>query len=981
MRTRLIILITLFVLILGAGGGGLYFLLRKGKQSQDLYQKAVVAHKQKDLDKAEQYLRRLLESSPDHALAFPHLMRILIETERLTEAEEAAKARTEAAPQLADGWNALIDIALARGDVATAERLARERAPVDPVRLQYTLWRILDQSTTPRGRLSAAAAAQRFAQVSPDLAQQASAEIYAAQTYAELSRIAQSPQREALSELAARLVQRIVTRLSEEIQTKPSTYLQLLISRAQLLSEDDAVANAAAQQLMEWIKANPGASNISNLRYGLVAHKLRLGEASLAAAIAKPIASGPAYTLYRLLQLFRSEKAYESALLLLEARPEEEMTDALLLSRADLLLSQSPPRPDLAAEIALKVGTQPGLSTSLVVQCYRLLDRAGKRAEALDLLLTAERDTENKSLKLLAASRLLSTDSREGEGLTRLEAFADEDDNRSAIGVVLRALGSAGPDAVLEFLGRRIEKGGANELYYRVARANFCSNIIAREGSTEEEQRKARALVRADLESVAESESVAGDVPWLAISAVSLRAREVAVSGRLWARALVRPEGSAAESVRAALLVASAPDAALRAEFHRGIEIEVADAAEFSWIRELGMRVRDGELSLDSMLSSLLKAGDVSDANERRAELIMLTAFDLDNRAVASAAAERLLELNPQDGPAAAVRGELLLREKKYAELVTYLEGLESLSARSNLQLVRALIQLENVEGAVSQANSYYQGDYRNAFTYLAMAEALIAAGKKQRALGVLTASPQTVLVAALRAAILVDLGRDGQAESIYLGILDQAPTHVSSWYRLHAILRKNRRQDEMMERLSAAIASPAALKSEPVMKALLLLRGMANDELGRATAAARDYVKAIELGERGALPLNNAAWVLFKEQPDKLETARQYIDWALEREPESPNINDTAAQIHSLSGDHVRALACIDVAIKGDPDQVNYKVTRARILAASGDLDAAEEQLTSIATLKPSVAVERKMDEVRADITKQREVRKNGAD
>ena len=159
MKLRIILLGSLLVLILAAGAGGLYFVLKQGRQSQDLFEKAVAAEKRGETETAVGHLRTLLRSDPDHVHAYPLLLGILLDQRKYDEALTLAEERTKSSEDNRDGWSSMIRIHLLRGDVRAAEKLARSRVDVDPVQLQATLWQIHDSSDLPQKRMMAAAAA------------------------------------------------------------------------------------------------------------------------------------------------------------------------------------------------------------------------------------------------------------------------------------------------------------------------------------------------------------------------------------------------------------------------------------------------------------------------------------------------------------------------------------------------------------------------------------------------------------------------------------------------------------------------------------------------------------------------------------------------------------------------------------------------------------------------------------------------------
>jgi len=94
-------------------------------------------------------------------------------------------------------------------------------------------------------------------------------------------------------------------------------------------------------------------------------------------------------------------------------------------------------------------------------------------------------------------------------------------------------------------------------------------------------------------------------------------------------------------------------------------------------------------------------------------------------------------------------------------------------------------------------------------------------------------------------------------------------------------------------------------------------------------------YVQIVELDPDNIVALNNLAWQLRKENPEK---ALEYARRASETAPDSPEVLDTLAVVEYMNKDYSRARRSIERALAGSPDNPSLQYHSAMIVAALGE-------------------------------------------
>jgi Flp pilus assembly protein TadD len=119
---------------------------------------------------------------------------------------------------------------------------------------------------------------------------------------------------------------------------------------------------------------------------------------------------------------------------------------------------------------------------------------------------------------------------------------------------------------------------------------------------------------------------------------------------------------------------------------------------------------------------------------------------------------------------------------------------------------------------------------------------------------------------------------------------------------------------------------------------------GLENDLAG----AQAQYVAVLEQDPGNITALNNLAWNMRKENPQK---ALEYIRKASNLQPDQPDLLDTLAVIESINGDHQSAQHTIRRALAARPGDISMRYHEAMIVAALGDKAQAIAALEKLVT------------------------------
>lgn len=114
----------------------------------------------------------------------------------------------------------------------------------------------------------------------------------------------------------------------------------------------------------------------------------------------------------------------------------------------------------------------------------------------------------------------------------------------------------------------------------------------------------------------------------------------------------------------------------------------------------------------------------------------------------------------------------------------------------------------------------------------------------------------------------------------------------------------------------------------------------------GQDNQAKLAFAKLHELAPENALVLNNLAWLLRKEDPEK---ALGYAKQALAQAPESPEVMDTLGAILQEQGQTDEALQWFKKAVDKSPQNPNFQFHLAQVLAQKGETVKARRILQNL--------------------------------
>jgi tetratricopeptide (TPR) repeat protein len=294
--------------------------------------------------------------------------------------------------------------------------------------------------------------------------------------------------------------------------------------------------------------------------------------------------------------------------------------------------------------------------------------------------------------------------------------------------------------------------------------------------------------------------------------------------------------------------------------------------------------------------------------------------------------------------------GEYLLRRGQFDEVLEVTESHGDASVQIGWLRVSSLQELERKEEALALAREVVERFPSSAAAHVILAGIHLVENREAEALAVLSMAPQSRDVLVLRARLLEQRDEKQVAEMLYWTVLQREPADIEAWQGVGRLMMLSGRETELIERCTAAIDAEGLtflVKCE-----LRVLRAQAQERIGRTRDALIDYEIALRFLPFHPLALNNAAWLISQEQPERIEDAKAHIDKALALQPRAPEFWDTAAAVYAVLGQHDKALGHINQALKLRPapeKEPAYMVRRSRILIALDRKTQAAEQLRKV--------------------------------
>lgn len=193
--------------------------------------------------------------------------------------------------------------------------------------------------------------------------------------------------------------------------------------------------------------------------------------------------------------------------------------------------------------------------------------------------------------------------------------------------------------------------------------------------------------------------------------------------------------------------------------------------------------------------------------------------------------------------------------------------------------------------------------------------------------------------VVGLRGRLALMNGNAAEAEALLQRAFELQPA-TKTRVLLSAALWEQGREDEALEGMHGWLSTEpddAVVRGE--IAQLELIRG-------NESAARDEYAVLVEQEPDNSLVLNNLAWLMREENPDK---ALEYARRAQELAPGNAQVLDTLALVELTLGNTQDALGHINEALELAPDEAVLQLTKARILVGAGRTTEAREVLRAI--------------------------------
>jgi tetratricopeptide (TPR) repeat protein len=934
------LLLALLFLVLVALGGGAWYVIRRGTYREGLYEKALRALHEGRREDGEQQLRYIVESNPSHRQAKSRLALLLAEDRRFEEIEDLARDWVEKGQDLDLTWRIRIENAFRMFRFDDAVEFARAIADLDPEYAQATMARARDFRGTFWDRLEAQRMAVSLASSSESDRTKAGMLLFAAETLLELRTMAPESARDSMLRQARTYLEQGRAALRRARQTGQVPEADLLRARMQIHSELEAEREVGLQTL-ELILRNDPADH--QTRAALASYHTQRGNWEEAERLVGELGEEAFLLWLRAVRSLGSLGRKDEVLRLLENAPFPDAA-AVSLVRAQALLQGDEEERKQAAAVLTDLLQRSESDPTSAMQAFRLLSAGGQREAGLQMLETINEATPDTRIEALLAGALPATGVERERALERIEKIAARVEDMPQSVQVMRMLRQGDEAALLTYLGAQIELGGLKGRLHRLLRALSYATLASRE----QDVTKAAAHKEAAVEDLT---ALLGDPEAdksLLASAwrVALLARDVPLAGRLCARAVGMDGAPYNLALSCVLLARRLRDAEMRSDLAQGLRGGAERAAAL--IEALANFVEQEQPADLGPLRTAVEQAKSDPGSETPVLFLLVQLAHLEEDfEPAEARARELVERLPDSPLCAAMLGEYLLRRRQFDEVLEVTEAHAEASVQIGWLRVSSLRALDRKEEALTQARDLVRRFPKSAAAHLVLAGTHQLDRRDTEALAVLGMAPQTRNVLIRRAGLLEQRDERQVAEMLYWAVLERAPADVEAWQGIGRLMMLDNREVELIEKCSKVIDAEGL--PFPVKCELRILRALAQEQLGRTRDALIDYEVALRFLPFHVIALNNAAWLISQEQPERIEEAKGYIDKVLAMNPRQPEFWDTAAAVYLVLGRHDKALGHINKALEIGPapeKEPAYMVRRARILIAMGRKPQAAEQL-----------------------------------
>ena len=676
----------------------------------------------------------------------------------------------------------------------------------------------------------------------------------------------------------------------------------------------------------------------------------------------------------------------------------------------------------LARERALAVIRREEASPAVVRAIVSRFASAGQGGDLIALLEEARKFKGDKALDAWLAA-LLAQSGDEGAG-ERASTIADElGRGNLALGesaAALTLLQGANPEVVRKYLDARIEASEEARAAHRFQRArlDIAVALAAERATKPEEATAARARALADIAAIAADPAAEPRVLAQA-SELAYALRDPKALGACVAATVGRADAITLLGVKLVSTIEQGMfDDEARSELAQALRAGAEGMPAGAVCEALADVVDDPKtlVGLPDVLEKLAQTGECEVPARLIAMALASKAADPD---AVESNARALLKRLPDSREMRLNLGAALMRAGKLDDILTLYETVDELAPGEYALLATThgrKNELEETRRLCHAAIDKFPTDPR---AFLVLAESIGAEGPREgenaeeeqareskEALRVLSAAPRNRVVELARARLYATAGIDQPdraaeiyaalimasvldmgAQRGYLQLLMDSDRHTDAISFVNLMLTPDAEKARVLgdrfdgyRMTKQHIAQLTAIAERDPHGATRLfwstMRGNALERSGYVREALQVYRETNDRKRSGGnfMTLNNGAWILAEiaretmdrggKADDELQTAKEWVERALQLNGDLSNINDTAAHVYALMRDFDNALAAIDraieLAVEPAEDPSRFMFHRARICEASGDREAALKQLESVIETYQGDPVER---------------------
>lgn len=949
--TRSILLTVVVVMLLSGMVIAFYWVYQRGLTREGLFERAERAYKEMRFDDAIRLANETLESEPRHEHARRLMAEALLGAQRWDEARQQLTLLREDDKHAGFAVVRFCQLALRDGNLEEAEGLARTIADSNPEFAYRVLALIQDHrglaTDSWRQRLAASATMRGLASLVETEAAKADAYLFAADVSLEVAPLLQ--QHKGLLRQARKDLELAAVHAGAAGQADRAYEYEYTMGRIRILSENEQEAELGAKALRKYTS---GVRRRETAIGALAKYHLAREEWSEALDLVRELKD--TYAWHRILWAVGNTPHDDIALKVFDAGPLDEGPERALM-RADLLLRRKDPAHRAEGREALEaIARDAGSDTGLVLRALLTLairtdvKTARAAAEAADV---QARD-DYRITAFLAT--LLSVDEEDKDrGLELARQLAQATDTTTQSRDVMRMLGRGGEGALERYLETQVAKGGQTGLQHRLQRALTTMVRARRGGGDDEESRKLRARVLADVKAL-EQDELAGKATLVASFNLAASLGEPELAGRLLGRAITMDGTPDALDARVLRLAVALEDAEVLRRLVAGVRQAAGSSPAQAFVSAYADAIESRAENRPVLIAALEAAAAEESSRGLALELASRVALGENDLATAERLARAALESRPGCEAALEILGGVLLRRGAFAQVLSLYSDLERVPARGKFQKVEALMALKRTDKALAVAREIVADTPRSVDAHVLLARVYLDRKEERKALSVLNMAPTNPLVAHMRASLLIQLEDYGMAERLYQVLLIGSRfKDVQAWQGIKLAMAQQKRTGEFVAIARRILASDYLDDDKPVRALVHYLRGVALESDGKARAALEDYEAALKDDDRMWYAFNNAAWHIARLDRTRIETARQYIERALELNGNEPSVHDTAAEVYASLRDFDSALRHADraLALATGERAASFMVHKARILAQFDHDEPARTLLEKVRT------------------------------